>query len=345
MSNTETVKVIREDLSAEVSDKEGYKKTKLGWIPEEWELATVSNYFEFKNGLNKGKEFFGYGTSIINYKDVYSKSFLNRENIEGLVDVNNSEKRRYSTKRGDVFFTRTSETIDEIAFSAVLMEDIPDGVFSGFVLRARPKKQDAINPEFSAYCFKTFQARKEIIRKSTLTTRALTNGSFLSEVIFALPPLPEQKVIAECLSDWDDAITNLTQLIKKKQMHKKALMQQLLSGKKRLQGFDGEWATWAFEELFKKVSRPVNWDDDETYDLISVRRRSGGLFHRDSLKGTEILTKKLYTAKKGDFLISKMQILHGASGLVTEYFDGMKISGSYIAVVPKNEVMVFTSKR
>ena len=81
----------------------------------------------------------------------------------------------------------------------------------------------------------------------------------------------------------------------------------------------------------------MTWDDNEEYDLISVKRRSGGLFHRDRLYGRDIKTKNLRPAKCGDFLISKMQIVHGASGLVTEEFDGMKISGSYIALMAKNE--------
>ena len=84
----------------------------------------------------------------------------------------------------------------------------------------------------------------------------------------------------------------------------------------------------------------MTWDDNEEYDLISVKRRSGGLFHRDRLLGKDIKTKNLRPAKCGDFLISKMQIVHGASGLVTEEFDEMKISGSYIALVAINGDMV-----
>ncbi len=260
-----------EGTPAKIEGKPGFKKTKLGWIPDDWDAASVSKYYDFKNGLNKGKEFFGYGTSIINYKDVYSKSFLSRENIEGLVNVTESEKERYSTKRGDVFFTRTSETIEEIAFNAVLIEDIPEGVFSGFVLRARPKKSNAVYPEFSVYCFKTFQARKEIIRKSTLTTRALTNGSFLSEVIFALPPLYEQKAITGCLRTWENAITNLTQLIATKKQFKKALMQQLLSGQKRLPGFEGEWKELKFSDISERLKRK-NTEGDDTVVTISAQR-------------------------------------------------------------------------
>ncbi|MDX2282162.1 MAG: restriction endonuclease subunit S [Saprospiraceae bacterium] len=149
-------------------------------------------------------------------------------------------------------------------------------------------------------------------------------------------PLPEQRAIAACLSTWDTAIQKTTQLIAQKERRKKWLMQQLLTGKKRLKGFEGEWKVFTYEKLLKVVKRPVEWNDAHLYNLISVRRRSGGIFLREALYGHQIKVKDLRTANEGDFLFSKMQILHGASALVTKEFAGAKISGSYIAVVAKN---------
>jgi type I restriction enzyme S subunit len=114
-------------------------------------------------------------------------------------------------------------------------------------------------------------------------------------------------------------------------------MQQLLTGKKRLKGFGGEWKEYSYEKILKVIKRNFDWDENELYKLISVRRRSGGIFYREALYGHQILVKTLRTANEGDFLFSKMQILHGASALVTKEFDGAKISGSYIAVVPQDK--------
>ena len=83
-------------------------------------------------------------------------------------------------------------------------------------------------------------------------------------------------------------------------------------------------------------NRSIKFDDNAVYDLISVRRRSGGIFRRGELVGHNIKTKQMYIAKKGDFLISKMQVVHGASALVEEKFDGLNISGSYIALSIEN---------
>lgn len=229
--------------------KEGYKKTKLGWIPEEWEVRLLGEFYDFKNGLNKEKEFFGYGTPIINYMDVHKNIYLKESDVKGRVSLNDNEIKRFNIKKGDVFFTRTSETIDEIAYSTVLLEDIPNGVFSGFILRARPKDTKILKIEYAQYCFSTPLVRKQIKRKSTFTTRALTNGRFLSEVNLFIPPIKEQQKIATILSTWDRAIAKQEQLIAEKQDYKKGLMQLLLTGKLRFPGFEGEWEEKELKEI------------------------------------------------------------------------------------------------
>jgi type I restriction enzyme, S subunit len=168
------------------------------------------------------------------------------------------------------------------------------------------------------------------------------NREEISEFPALLPTLHEQNAIAKLLGTWDKAINILTQLIGQKELRKKWLMQQLLTGKKRLprfvrgsggkKGVEGEWVRYRYSELLKEIRRPIEWDDNELYHLISVRRKSGGIFERESLYGYQIKVKDLRNAKPGDFLFSKMQIVHGASALVTREFEGAKISGSYIAV-------------
>lgn len=216
------------DKSKIIDNREGYKKTELGWIPEEWEVKTIGELFEFKNGLNKEKEYFGKGTKIVNYVDVYKNRYLDNTIIKGLVTVNDKEKGLFNTKKGDVFFTRTSETIDEIGMTSVLVEDIDDLVYSGFVLRARPKTQE-LDLLYKKYCFSDFNSRKEIIRKSSYTTRALTSGTLLKDVLIKIPPLKEQERIAEILSTVDTQIDDTDKLIEKTKELKKGLMQRLLT--------------------------------------------------------------------------------------------------------------------
>lgn len=209
-------------------------------VPDGWQDLKLASIFEFKNGLNKEKKFFGQGTPIINYVDVYGTGGLYQESILGKVDVNKSELERFNVKKGDIFFTRTSETLKEIGFSAVALGDFKDTVFSGFVLRARQKGKN-LEPSYAKYCFKTPRARQEIKEKSSYTTRALTSGTLLNHVRIALPPLSEQTRIVKVLETWDKVIEVLAKKIEHKKEIKKGLMQNLLTGKIRLSGFSDEW--------------------------------------------------------------------------------------------------------
>lgn len=206
-----------------------------------WDTAKIGDFLDFKNGLNKGKEFFGYGTPIVNYTDVYKKRGLKKADIRGQVCLTHDEIHRFDVRKNDVFFTRTSETPDEVGMSSVLLEDVEKGVFSGFVLRGRPKN-DMFVPEYCKYCFSTEAVRNAIITGCTYTTRALTNGKQLSAIEIPVPPKAEQEAIAAALSDIDALITNLEKLIAKKRVIKQGAMQELLTGKRRLPGFDGKWA-------------------------------------------------------------------------------------------------------
>lgn len=206
-----------------------------------WEEIKLGSCFDFKNGLNKEKKYFGQGTPIVNYMDVYKNRGLRVSDIIGKVLLSKAEIKNYEVQKGDVLFTRTSETVEEIGISTVILEDVIDTVFSGFVLRARPKN-DKLTLSFKKYCFSTTEVRKEITSKSSYTTRALTNGRLLSNVKLKIPKSEEEQIaIAQVLSNTDELISSLEKLIEKKKLIKQGTMQQLLTGKKRLPGFGGKW--------------------------------------------------------------------------------------------------------
>ncbi len=204
----------------------GYKKTSVGIVPNEWTEHTLGDIFIFKNGLNKEKGAFGQGTPIVNYTDVWKKRGLRAKDINGRVALSEKEIQTYKAKAGDVFFTRTSETIDEIGYSSVLLEDVENAVFSGFVLRARPYN-DLVHREYHQYCYSEPLMRQEIIKRSSMTTRALTSGPMLSQVAINLPSQREQSKIAEILMKWDEAIELETQCINSYLKIKKFLLQKL----------------------------------------------------------------------------------------------------------------------
>ena len=208
---TKSVEELKEKLSAElITRKKQYSwyRDYLLKFENKIKIVKLGELFEFKNGINKEKSSFGKGTPIINYVNVYKKNKIYFEDLQGLVEATDDELIRYKVKRGDVFFTRTSETIEEIGFTSVLLEDIENCVFSGFLLRARPLT-DLLLPEYCAYCFSTSSMRNAIIRKSTYTTRALINGTSLSQIEIPLPPLEVQKRIVEVLDNFEKTCKEL----------------------------------------------------------------------------------------------------------------------------------------
>lgn len=226
----------------------GYKQTNLGPLPNTWEAVPLGDLFVFKNGLNKAKRFFGSGTPIVNYMDVFERPGLRPTDLSGRVSLTPEEIKNFEVQKGDVFFTRTSETVEDIGVASVMLYEPDDTVFSGFVLRARPR-DSRLNDHYKQYCFTHRVIRSQIISKATYTTRALTNGRILSTVWIAVPPISEQRVIAEALSDVDELLNDLEALIAKKRAIKQTVMQQLLTRKTRLPSFSGAWEMKRVSEL------------------------------------------------------------------------------------------------
>lgn len=163
------------------------------------------------------------------------------------------------------------------------------------------------------------------------------NAGLLKQIAVPVAPIHEQRRVAKILATWDQAIAATERLLDSSLERKRGLARDLLQGKTRFKQFTVPWQQLTFREVLKEVKRRVEWDDDQDYPLISVRRRSGGAFLRETLKGGEILTKKLNYAYAGEFLISKMQVVHGAMAVVPVALDGMFISDSYLAFQSADE--------
>jgi type I restriction enzyme S subunit len=156
------------------------------------------------------------------------------------------------------------------------------------------------------------------------------NAGMVRDSEVDLPPLPEQRKIADILSTWDEALEKLDALIAAKDCRKQALMQQLLTGRKRFPAFGKKaWQKVRMNQVLERVFRPIAWSAEMSLSLISIRRRCGGLFRRPDLLGSEYKTQDLHELKAGDFLVSKRQVVHGAWAIVTPEFEGGHVSKEY----------------
>lgn len=221
--------------------KEGYKQTEIGVIPEDWEVATLETLGEFKNGINKDKDSFGSGYPFVNLLDVFGNTHINLQDVKlSLVESSAQERSGYNLRKGDILFVRSSVKPEGVGLTTVLFDDFPNAVFSGFLIRFR--SNDRLDILFKEQCFNETNFRKRLIENSTVSANTNINQQELKKLSIALPPsLSEQCAIASALSDVDALLSGLDALISKKRNIKKATMQELLTGKKRLPGFSEEW--------------------------------------------------------------------------------------------------------
>ena len=210
----------------------------IGEIPAEWDVSSVRYIGRLQNGISKGGEFFGAGFPFVSYGDVYKNYELPRS-VSGLIDTNEDERNTYSVEYGDIFFTRTSETIEEVGFSCVCKSSIPNATFAGFVIRLRPFCADEkILTDYAKYYFRGEHIRAYLVKEMNLVTRASLGQTLLKGMSVIVPPKSAQKEIAEYL---DDKCADIDALVAKKQQYlteienyKKSLIYEYVTGKKEV---------------------------------------------------------------------------------------------------------------
>ena len=178
----------------------------------EWKKVKLGELYEVHNGLSKGRQFFGSGYPFLSFSTVFNNWFLPKE-LDSLVQSSDKEREACSIKKGDVFITRTSETMDELGMSSVALQDYPNATYNGFTKRLRPIT-DKVIPEYIGYYLRSPKFRGKFMAFSTMTTRAsLANGDLLSMEI-ELPEKEVQNRIATILSRYDTLIENYQKQIK-----------------------------------------------------------------------------------------------------------------------------------
>ena len=208
----------------------------IGSIPEAWRICRLRNIGTLQNGISKGGEFFGHGFPFVSYGDVY-RNFSLPVQVAGLIDSSDEERRNYSVESGDIFFTRTSETIEEVGFSSVCEETIPDATFAGFLIRVRPFTDDLVS-KFSKYYFRSNHHRYYLVKQMNLVTRASLGQDLLKSMPVLVPPKDEQISIAAYLDKKCGAIESSIEykqrVIERLTAYKKSLIYEVVTGKKEV---------------------------------------------------------------------------------------------------------------
>lgn len=170
-----------------------------------WNEVPLEELFDFRSGLSKPRSSFGSGYGFLAFKDVFDNYFV-PENLTELVNSSERERDSCSIRKGDVFLTRTSETMEDLGMSSVALEDHPNATFNGFTKRLRPKNRVRIVPEFAGYYFRSPYFRRAVTAMSSPSTRASLNNEMLGRLRMILPDPENQKAIGFFLKSLDDKI-------------------------------------------------------------------------------------------------------------------------------------------
>lgn len=163
--------------------------------------------------------------------------------LNGYIDSAQQSSTKNYFKKGDVLYGKLRPYLKKYTLASF------DGVCSTEIWVLQGCKEKLTN----SYLYLIIQSNKFNVacNVSTGTHMPRADWEYISNIPFVFPPLPEQENIAEILSYWDDGIEKLSALIEKKKIQKKALMQQLLTGKHRLKGFSSPWHEVKLGELTK----------------------------------------------------------------------------------------------
>ena len=201
-------------------------------------------------------------------------------------------------------------------------------------------------PEFLFYLMQTIDLGKIVLDGAVPSV----NQDQMKTITVNIPPLPEQKKIISTLKSIDITIEKIHSKIRKLKDLKISVMNNLMTKglnhkefkNTKLGKIPKKWNVYKYKDLLKIVDNKVEMEDDKFYQLISIKRRNGGVFSREKLIGKKILTKSLGKVIVNSFIISKMQIVHGASGYVSEKFKDYYASSSYTQFIAKDEKKLST---
>ena len=188
----------------------------------EWEEHYLSDYLDFKNGLNPKPERFGKGIRFISVMDILNNAVITNDCIRASVDVSEEELLSFCVENGDILFQRSSETLEDVGRANVYMDNKP-AVFGGFVIRG--KKKAEYDPLFFRYLLASPFARKKIIPMGAGAQHFNIGQEGLNKVKLHFALLDEQKKIARLLSLLDERISTQNKIIEKLQSLIKGIAQ------------------------------------------------------------------------------------------------------------------------
>lgn len=309
----------------------GYKLSPLGPIPEDWEVKRLGDLCENKGDYGLNAPATDYSVNLPTYLRITDIDDNGNFIHSAKKSVDNLSAKEYYLKDGDIVFARTGATVGK-----TYLYDVRDGqlVYAGFLIKFSPNPNKLI-----PYYLKAHTETKDYMNWVAITSQRSgqpgINAAEYCSLKLAIPPIKEQERICNVLQLWDTAISKQAQLVEKLTLRKRGLMQQLLTGKKRLKGFGGEWKEVRLGDVFDERNE-TNCDN---LPLLSITGDKGVIYQSESDK-RDISNEDKSKYKRicpNDIGYNTMRMWQGRSALSD--LEGI-VSPAYTIVTPKDNIDV-----
>jgi restriction endonuclease S subunit len=291
-----------------------FKDTEVGRIPEDWEATRIDKLCCLKarigwQGLTTG-EYLPQGDYVLITGTDFNDGYIDWKNCYYVSKWRYDQDINIQIKEGDVLISKDG-TIGKVAF----LDSIPGpGTLNSGVFVVRPKQDNVMNKSYLSWIFKSIWFKSFIDQLTAGSTiNHLYQKDFVKFQLVYPNDISEQSRIATALSAIDNLISELGKLIEKKRAIKKGAMQQLLTGKKRLKGFNEPWVEKKLGEdaliLRGGSPRPIEdyiTDSQDGLNWIKIGdvKPNDKYFRKTAEKIKKEGLNRTRQVKKGDFILS-----------------------------------------
>lgn len=296
----------------------------------EWEEHYLSDYLEFKNGLNPSAKSFGDGIKFISVMDILNNPFITYDCIRSSVAATNKEKEEFCVEYGDILFQRSSETLEDVGHANVYLDNRP-ALFGGFTIRG--KKKGDYNPLFFKHLLDSPAARKKVIVKGAGAQHFNIGQEGLSTVSLSFPSLFEQNKIADLFSLIDKRIASQNKVIEDFRTINNRIINRVFSS-----------LTATMKPLSEVVERITERNvNAKVQNVLTISAQSGLVSQLDFFKKSVASSNlsNYFLLKRGDFAYNKSYSTDYPWGAIKhlEYYDEGVLSPLYFCFRPNRRIV------
>ncbi|QGG46302.1 restriction endonuclease subunit S [Heliorestis convoluta] len=317
------------------------KKPEIRFIgfTDAWEQRKYKELAETRRGLTyKPSDIVEDGVRVLRSSNINEDTYLEKDDD---VFVNESAVNIEYVDEGDILVTSANGSSRLVGKHAIVCKLDKKAVHGGFMLLAKTKNPYFLNASMSSSWYEKFIS---IFVSGGNGAIGNLNKSDLDEQLVYVPKDGEQTKIGTFFKNLDNLITLHQRKYDKLVIVKKSMLEKMFPKdganvpEIRFAGFTDAWEQKKVGDVLTEKQRPIKMEDDEEYQLITVKRRNEGIVSRGYFKGKDILVKNYFEIRSGDYLISKRQVVHGANGIVPESLDKSIVSNEYLVSIGNKNI-------